>query len=198
MKIFLMLFIALNLMAQNDYSLRIAHGNATESALGDVIIGKIGSHPEDLQVYSLDLGYLVKENVFEMPIDIYIKTGLSKYNEDKYKSIYGASIHIKAYYNLDFFSNRARFGISDGISYTHGILRTEYLEALQIDGKTSKYLNYLDISLDFDLGRLICFKPMYDTYFGWALKHRSGIFGLINGVTKGGSNYNTLYIEKNF
>jgi outer membrane protein len=59
-------------------------------------------------------------------------------------------------------------------------------------------LNYIDLSLDLDLGRLVRYQPLYNTSLGWALKHRSGIFGLINNVKKGGSNYNTLYIETKF
>jgi len=39
---------------------------------------------------------------------------------------------------------------------------------------------------------------MNGTYVGWAIKHRSGVFGLINNVKEGGANYNTIYIEKNF
>lgn len=62
----------------------------------------------------------------------------------------------------------------------------------------SHALNYLDFSIDFDLGRLIKQKAMYETYVGWAIKHRSGVFGLINNVKEGGANYNTFYIEKNF
>jgi len=39
---------------------------------------------------------------------------------------------------------------------------------------------------------------MHGTYFGILLKHRSGIFGLINNVAHGGSNYNSIYLEKKF
>jgi outer membrane protein len=54
------------------------------------------------------------------------------------------------------------------------------------------------LSVDFDIGKLISYKPLHGTYIGWALKHRSGIFGLINNVRKGGSNYNTIFLERNF
>jgi outer membrane protein len=64
-------------------------------------------------------------------------------------------------------------------------------------GPTSKMLNYLDISFDIDIGRLLSIDTLHDTYLGYTLKHRSGIFGLFNGV-KGGSNYNMITLEKNF
>jgi len=47
------------------------------------------------------------------------------------------------------------------------------------------------------MGKLVHLKSLEDTYLGVAIKHRSGVFGLYNGV-HGGSNYNSFYIEKNF
>ena len=49
-----------------------------------------------------------------------------------------------------------------------------------------------------NIGKVFDYKPLKNTYLGYAIKHRSGIFGLINNVSHGGSNYNTLYIESNF
>ncbi|MBA1433616.1 MAG: hypothetical protein FAF04_08555, partial [Epsilonproteobacteria bacterium] len=50
----------------------------------------------------------------------------------------------------------------------------------------------MDISLDFDLGKLVRVKSLEEFYVGVLIKHRSGVFGLYNGV-HGGSNYNSLY-----
>jgi len=198
-KIILFMLFALQLVAQNDFSIRLLYATATENALGDVLIGDLGSHPEDLSVISLDAGYLLKKDTFDIPLDIYAKTGFSKYNEGDFTDVYEFLAYIKLFYNLDFLDNRVRFGFGEGFSYTSNIIRAEFLEAQETtDAKTSYFLNYLDISLDFDFGRLIRYKPLYETYIGIALKHRSGVFGLINGVTKGGSNYNSIYIEKNF
>jgi len=193
-----MLF-ALQLIAQNDFSARLLYGVATQKALGDVLIGDLGSHPENLSVISLDTGYMLKKSAFEIPLDIYAKAGISNYKEGDYKDVYEILAYVKLFYNLDFLDNRVRFGFGEGFSYTSDIIRAEFLEAqATTDAKTSYFLNYLDISIDFDLGKLIHYKPFQETYFGVALKHRSGVFGLINGVTKGGSNYNSIYIEKNF
>ncbi len=134
-----------------------------------------------------------------MPIDFYAKVGLSRFIESKgYDDKYEGTFYLKAYWNFDFCGNRVRFGLGEGVSYTTAIIRAEQLEADDYDGKTSKFLNYIDISLDFDVGRLVGYKPFYGTSLGWALKHRSGIYGLINGVRHAGSNYNTAYIEKKF
>jgi len=199
LKTILLLLLTLNLIAQNDFSARILYGKATESTLGDVLIGNLGSHPENLSAIAIDGGYLLKKDYFNLPLDIYVKAGFSQYNEGNYDNVYEVLAYIKLFYNFDFLNNRVRVGFGEGGSYTSDIIRAEALEAQSSkDGKTSYFLNYLDITLDFDIGKLVHYKPLDEIYVGIALKHRSGIFGLINGVKKGGSNYNSIYIEKNF
>jgi len=184
--------------AQNNYSARLAYGKASQNNLGTIISGQLGSHPKDLSMSAIEGGYLLNKDLFDLPIDIYAKAGLSYFNEDLHDNVLETLIYIKAYYNFDFLDNRVRFGLGEGGSYVSSVLEAEHDEALLENGTTSKYLNYLDISLDFDIGKLINYKPMYETYFGILLKHRSGIFGLINNVDGGGSNYNSIYLEKNF
>ncbi|HIP20913.1 MAG TPA: hypothetical protein EYG70_07295 [Sulfurimonas sp.] len=199
MKYLLLLLLTLTLSAQNDFSVRLLYGTATDKALGDVLVGDLGSYPESLSVTALDMGYLINKDTFDVPVDIYVKAGLGQFDEGAYSNVNELVVYVKALYNLDFLQNRIRFGLGEGFSYTSDIIRVEKLEALTItDGKTSQLLNYLDVTIDFDFGKLIRYKPLDETYIGVALKHRSGIFGLINGVTKGGSNYNSIYIEKNF
>ena len=178
--------------------MRVAYGSASENDLGDIISGDMGSHPEDLTVLAFDGGYLLKESLFEWPMDVYVKGSLAQFDEGAYDDVYEATLYLKAYWNFDFLDNRIRVGFGNGISYTSDILRTEYLEAQSKNDNNSEFLNYIDLSVDFDFGRLINYKPLHNTYIGYALKHRSGIYGLINNVTNGGSNYNTFYLEKNF
>lgn len=194
--------LTLNLIAEDDYSVRLAYGNATSSTLGSILIGSVESAEYDFTVGGVDGAYLLKKSALEWPMDLYVKAGLSRFDDSAYvlassKRIYEATLYLKLYWNFDFLDNRVRFGFGEGASYTSDILSIEQLEGEPGDAK-SYFLNYLDVSADFDFGRLVHYKPLYGTYVGWALKHRSGIFGLINSVTKGGSNYNTLYLEKNF
>jgi len=204
LKIILLFLLALNLIAQenDDFSVRFVYGKATASTLGDVLSGKVESPDYDFKVAGFDAAYLLKRSAFEWPMDVYVKSGISRFDDSAYNlassnSVYEMTLYIKLYWNFDFLDNRVRFGFGEGGSYTSDILSVEQLEGEPGDAK-SYYLNYLDISADFDFGRLIHYKPLHNTYIGWALKHRSGIFGLINNVTKGGSNYNTIYLEKNF
>lgn len=199
MKYLVLLFLFLSLSADSNYSLRLAHGKVTDSDFGEVIFLDLQSYKHDLEVTSLDLGYLLKKDAFGLPLDIYAKGGLSYFDEARLQDdIYEGTIYIKVYWNIDFFKNRVRLGFGEGASYTSNILYYEKQEALQNLDNNSKYLNYIDLSLDFDIGRLVRYEPLKDTYLGVALKHRSGIFGLINNVSEGGSNYCVFSLEKNF
>ena len=197
----LALLLTLNLIAQDNYSMRLAYGKASASTLGEIISFGSKPHEFDYTVVGLAGGYLLKHKLFDKPLDLYLRGGLAEFDESANPAhsdkVYEATLYIKLFYNIDFLDNRIRFGFGEGASYTSNILSVEELEG-DIGDYKSYYLNYIDLSLDLDLGRLIHYKPMHNTYVGWALKHRSGIFGLINGVTKGGSNYNTVYLEKNF
>lgn len=187
-----------NLVAgENQYSVRGVYGWATSKDLGEVLFGKFSPDSKEYKVYSLDGGYKLWSDVNEWPVDVYAKAGLNYYDEDVAKSGYGADLYIKAFYNIDFWENRVRFGFGEGLSYTTKTLKIEELDALVKDSPTSKFLNYLDISLDFDMGKLVHSKALEEFYFGVVIKHRSGVFGLFNGV-HGGSNYNAVYLEKNF
>lgn len=201
MKIFILLFIFLNLVAQDNYSLRVAYGEASSSDFGELLSGNSKSHEEDLKVTAIDGGYLLKEGAFEWPLDIYLKGGLSYFDDSSVAgrdNVYEGTLYIKAYWNFDFWDNRVRVGFGDGISYTSAIIYAEYKEAQDEQDNNSNWLNYLEFSVDFDIGKLVTYKPLHGTYIGWAIKHRSGVYGLINDVENGGSNYNTIYLEKNF
>ena len=178
--------------------MRIAVGQPTLNSAADIAIGNFGTTRSDLKAYNLDGGYLLVKDLFEWPIDLYLKGGLTYYEDTIQDDVYGADIYIKAYYNIDFWQNRVRFGFGEGASYTSRILEIEQIDAQNHNDNNSHFLNYLDVSLDFDLGKLIKYKALHETYVGVLLKHRSGIFGTINNVKHGGSNYESVYIEKNF
>jgi hypothetical protein len=199
LKYLVLLFLFLSLNADENYSLRLAHGQVTNSDFGEVIFLDLQSYNKDLKVTSLDAGYLLKKDAFGLPLDFYAKGGLSYFDEAGLQDdIYEGTIYIKAYWNIDFLKNRVRLGFGEGASYTSNVLYYEKEEALQNADNNSKYLNYIDLSVDFDLGRLVRYEPLKETYLGVALKHRSGIFGLINNVEEGGSNYYVFSLERNF
>ena len=197
MKYLLAIFLLITtLVAEQNYSLRFAYGKASQNDLGEILLADLGTHPISLKVYAFDGGYFLSKPYEH--ISLYLKGGLSYFDDNYADDVYEGTLYIKAYWDIPYFKESVRFGFGEGGSYVSHVLLCEYLEATQKNDNNSKYLNYLDISLDFDIGRVFGSKSLENLYLGYAIKHRSGIFGLINNVAHGGSNYNTLYIEKNF
>jgi len=199
LKILFLLLFTLNLVAAQHYSLRVASAVATDYDFGQIITGRVGKFQSYSTVYALDGGYLLKSATDSLPFDFYLKSGMAYFEQNpSLDAIYEMTLYIKAYYNMDFLNNRVRFGFGEGGSYTSAILEVEREDAIAYNDNNSHFLNYLDVSLDFDLAKLIHINAFNECYLGLLIKHRSGIFGLINNVRHGGSNHVGFYIEKNF
>lgn len=195
----LLLCIAIAAASQKEYALRLAHGEVTQSSYGEILSAQIRGNPERSSVYALDGSYLLQKNLFDLPLELYISTGLAYFDEGVERdNLYEVTLYLKLYYTLSLKRAKIRFGFGEGGSYTDKILAVELAEAREINGNTSHYLNYLDTSVDANLGALFDNNELKYTTIGLLIKHRSGIFGLINNVTRGGSNYNCIYIEQQF
>jgi len=214
MRFFLLLLLICNLSYaeqtdENDYSFRVGYGVSDLNDLQRIIIGDWQEKGIDTSLINLDFGYRIFHNVNDWPLDIYVKGGISYFDENNvinYKTgeesedFFEATFYFKAYYNINFSDNRIRLGVGEGLSFAQEVPVSEVYDSRYYDGsdgETSKVLNYLDISIDFDMGRLFGIKMLRDTYLGYTIKHRSGIYGFFNGVD-GGSNYKMITIEKNF
>ncbi|MEA3522066.1 MAG: hypothetical protein U9R50_03755 [Campylobacterota bacterium] len=195
--LFLLLTCKLILLSQDEYSLRLAGGKADQNDFGQILSSQTNIHNTNVGLIGIDGGYLLKR--FEAPFDIYIKGGLCRFLENDYQDdFFETTLYLKLYYNLDFYNQRIRFGVAEGVSYAFDIPIVEQIEAEENEDSNSNILNYLEVSVDFDIGKLLHVKALELTYLGYTLKHRSGIYGMINGVSRGGSNYNMLHIETNF
>ncbi len=199
LKYIIFIFITCSALFAQNYSLRGAYGYADSSDLGQILSLNGQKHPANVKVLGLDAGYEISENFLELPWDFELKTSLYRFLEQPYQdNITEVLFYIKGYIKFDFLSNQVRLGVGEGVSYTSDIIYIEKIEAQEKHDKNSNILNYLEFSLDFDMGKLLHVEPMNQLFLGYALKHRSGIFGLYNEVKKGGSNYNMFYLEKKF
>ena len=198
--LFVLLFLTLDIAAsQERYALRGAYGKSTQSDYGEILSGQVEGSVAYSRVYALDGSYLVQKNLFELPLELYLSSGLAYFDEGvSHESVYEATLYLKLYYTLSLYRAKIRFGLGEGGSYTSNILHVEMLQAQSVNGNNSHFLNYLDTSVDINLGSLFATQELKHTVIGALIKHRSGIFGLINNVKKGGSNYNCLYIEQSF
>jgi outer membrane protein len=207
LKLLLLLLFTLTLAAADnnvtsdvrEWSVRVGYGYSDESDLGEIISMMGDQHPAGTSAGGVELGYLFSQDSWGLPLDFYLKGGLNRFFENGHQPDFmEVTFYIKAYWNFRPWERTIRLGFGEGASYAWGIPYVEKLEAQAEGDHNSRFLNYLDISLDFDLGRMVGYRPLYDTYAGYALKHRSGIYGAINGVRRGGSNYNLWYVEHNF
>lgn len=206
MKLILTFFLLLasisyaNEIKENDYSLRI-FGGASSASDFDQLYTFTGFNTSSFgtNVYGVDLGYKLVENMFDFPFDIYAKTGVSYFDENGHQEDFlELTLYIKLIYKLNAFGNQFRFGIAEGGSYAGSVPYVEKQEAIAENDNQSNFLNYMEITLDFDMGKLIRVKSMENYMLGYLIKHRSGFHGAYGGVYDGGSNYNCIYIEKNF
>ncbi|QSZ42700.1 hypothetical protein GJV85_11450 [Sulfurimonas aquatica] len=196
--IFALLFV--HLVAQDKYSLRLEAGQSSASDFDQLYTFKgFNTSPYNTKVYGIDGGYELYNNLFTLPLDIYLKAGLSYFDENYHqKDFLEGTFYIKMYYSLEALGYELRIGIAEGVSYAHRVPYVEAREAIEENDNQSNFLNYMEITFDIDLGKITHQKYLDEVYLGYLIKHRSGFHGAYGGVSDGGSNYNCLYVEKNF
>ena len=90
-----------------------------------------------------------------------------------------------------------RYGFGFGMSYAETVPIAEQRKQASSGDNTSKFLNYLELQLDFPLRRLFKAKSMRNCYAGLTVVHRSGIFGTSDllGDVSGGADWITAHFE---
>ena len=91
-----------------------------------------------------------------------------------------------------------RWGFGFGMSYADKVPIAEQRKQEASGNNTARFLNYLEMQLDFPLRRLFKNTPsLHDCYAGLTVVHRSGIFGTsdILGDVSGGSDWITAHVE---
>ncbi|MCW5624418.1 MAG: MipA/OmpV family protein [Burkholderiales bacterium] len=194
---------AIDLDAESRWSLRVAGGWAAKESLLGIIAGNVELAPERTGIVDLEVGKLLNERFLDLPIDIYVKGAYKRFLEQNLQPDFGGyALYIKGFWYGFPWSDRVRtrIGFGEGLSYVERIPILERQNLERKNPNTSQLLNYLDVSLDVSVGDLFGVKRLKETYFGFAVIHRSGIFGFADlfGNVNGGSNYNTLYIETVF
>lgn len=198
-------FVRTSEKQKNDEYLRLAHGWATPSNIGDILKFQTERDSENNQMSSIFYGTQVSDSLLSLPIDMYFTPGLVwHYSSDVQKDIAETVLAIKAFYTFEF-GPRWRLGIAEGLSYVSDITYIEGFELTGEDSKrgyenASKLLNYLDFSLDVNVGDMFGSKALAQTWLGYSIHHRSGIFesSSVFGRIKGGSNYQTVYLQWHF
>lgn len=90
-----------------------------------------------------------------------------------------------------------RYGFGFGMSYAETVPIAEQRKQAEKGENTSRFLNYLELQVDFPLRRLFKAKSMRNCYAGVTVVHRSGIFGTSDllGDVSGGADWITAHFE---
>lgn len=178
--------------------LKLAHGWASPSDLAEILVGKGEKDIHNNKMTSLFYGYPLSNELFGLPLDFYLTPGFVLHKSSStQKSSQEYIMAIKAYYTIPM-DWRIRLGAAEGISYIDNITFIESSE-LKTKYKPSKLLNYLNFTLDINLGDIFTEK-LDKAWLGVGIHHRSAIFESSSrfGRIKGGSNYNTVYLQWDF
>jgi outer membrane protein len=180
--------------------LRVAHGWATPSNIGEIIGGDTESDSHNNQLTSIFYGHPLTDDVFGFPLDIYLTPGFVwHWHSDVQSSTQEFVVAIKAYYTFKW-PIVWRFGFGEGVSYVLDVTYIEETELVDKDYEASKLMNYLDFSLDLNIGELAGKTSLSNLWLGYYIHHRSAIFETAShyGRIKGGSNYNAVYLQWHF
>ena len=184
----------------NGSYLRVAHGWATPSNIGDIIAGDSLKDKHNNQLTSIFYGLPLTDKLFNLPIELYLTPGIAwHWKSEVQESEQEYQLSIKAYYTIDW-PVKWRIGFAEGLSYISDVT---YIEKTEMDEKgyrPSKLMNAIDISVDVNLGDVFNTNALKGTWLGYGIHHRSSIFESASqyGRIKGGSNYNTVYLQFDF
>ncbi|WP_420791600.1 MipA/OmpV family protein [Enterovibrio qingdaonensis] len=179
---------------------RVAHGWATPSNIGEIIAGDVEKDPYNNQLTSVFYGHPLSDKLFGIPLDIYLTPGIVWHWQSEVQSSSAEIVMaIKAYYTIDW-PTKWRVGVAEGLSYVNHITYVEQTELDEKGYEPSHLLNYIDLSVDVNLGDLFGKPEWNKAWLGYSLHHRSAIFEKASqfGRIKGGSNYNTIYLQFDF
>jgi outer membrane protein len=184
----------------SDAYLRLGHGWATPSSLQEIITFQSVPDEENNQLTSLFYGHPLADELFGLPFSIYLTPGLVRHHRsDVQDPSFEYVLAMKLYYTFNW-PIAWRLGCGEGLSYASEIT---YIEAEDMADKgftPSNLMNYLDLSLDLNLGELFRARSLEDLWLGYYIHHRSGMFetSSLFGNIKGGSNYNCVYLQYHF
>ncbi len=180
--------------------LRLAHGWATPSDLNDIISFNRERDHDNNQLTSLFYGHPLADDLLGLPLESYLTPGFVwHWNSGVQESSQEFVLAFKHFYTFAW-PFTWRLGVGEGLSYAAEVTHIEQVEMDEKEIEASKWLLYLDFSLDLDLGQALRLDALDDVWLGYAIHHRSGIFGSSSmfGNIKGGSNYNTVYLQYHF
>ena len=184
---------------------KLLYGKATEDGchLARIITARCLSTAKvnATHISGIQVGKPFIENLNGWPLDFAGYVGLTHHDERGLQANgLQLDVFMKAIYHGFPWSERVktRLGVGVGLSAAQ---RVPYTEVTSQNGKTtSRLLSYLDPTIDISVGDVLGVRSLKETFFGFGVSHRSGIFGAsrLLGNVSGGSNYIYSYVESAF
>lgn len=200
---------------EKRYIVRLIHGKASYSSLEGIVRFKENETDEQKGTLTgIQLEKYIARDLIYDSVDLTLFSSFLLHQQDirktdgsyttpnelSGKDTFQINAGIKGYWK-NFPWNRwvrTRLGLGEGLSYVDEYLDIEIQNTNKEDERShARILNYLDLSLSFNLRDITTWEALEDYYAGIGVSHRSGIFGLMDGV-EGGSNYWTFFIETDF
>jgi len=176
---------------------RIAQGWGNDSTLAQIFAGDIRKDNVDVNMTSFFYGHPLSDTLFGLPIELYLTPGVvHHWSSSAQDSATEFVLGFKFFYTIPT-PWRVRLGAAEGISYIDSFTYYEENSLSNDDQIPSRLLNYVDLSIDLNIGDIFCSDTLEDLWLGYGIHHRSGIGGTSPtfGNISGGSNYNTLYLQ---
>ena len=186
---------------------KLLHGKSTEDGchLARIITVQCFSTASTnrTNIAGVQVGKPFIQNWNGWPIDLVSYAGLTHHDERGLQRN-GLQLEgfLKGYYSGFPWSDRVktRLGLGLGLSLAQRAPYIETITQTQRGEPTSRLLIYLDPSVDVSLGDLLGLRALKETYVGFGVSHRSGLFSAsrLLGSVNGGSNYIYGYVETAF
>lgn len=179
---------------------RLGQGFATPSTLGQIFNFEAKPDSNNNKLTSIFYGHPLTDELFGAPLEVYITPGFTwHWRSDVQPNSFELDLAIKLYYTIKW-PIRWRLGAAEGVSWVNKI---PYMEAHSLVDKEylpSNLMNFLDFSVDFNIGDIFGNEPMKQWWLGYYIHHRSSIFESAQhfGRISGGSNYHTIYLQWNY
>ncbi len=154
-------------------------------------------------IAGIQVGKPFMEKVNGWPLDFVGYAGLTHHNDSGLQANgLQLDLFMKAVYSGFPWNDRVRtrLGFGAGVSVAQRAPYIEVSSQAAAGKSTSRILQYLEPTLDVNLGDIVGARALKDTYVGFGVSHRSGIFGAsrLLGNVSGGSNYIYTYVESAF
>lgn len=176
---------------------RVSHQWGTPSSLAKVI--RLEAKPDtfDSQLTTVFYGLPLTDRLFTLPIHVYLHSGLGWHWASDYQdqSLEGV-VSMKVFYTIPL-PWRIRLGFAEGVSFITEVTALERNNNEKKGYQPSQTQNYLDPSVDINLGDIVPWAALRGVWLGAYIHHRSAIFETAQqfGRIKGGSNFRGVYLK---